>query len=144
MAKQRTPVYWTLEEYTTPSGASRIKIFFDGLSRENKKIARNLLSLLEELENEVEPPRAKGLGSGLYELRKGEVRIFYTFLPGRRSVIIDGLVKKRDDIPPAALKALRIAVKDIHEKEKHKGPKPAFTIHGSGLGGRGPTGSGRR
>jgi hypothetical protein len=142
MSQRRTSGDWTLQEYTTASGTSRIKIFFNGLSRENKKIARNLLRLLEELGNEVEPPRAKALGSSLHELRKGEVRIFYTFLPGRRSVIIDGLVKKRDDIPPATLKALRFAVKDIREKEKHKEPKSASKIHGPGPGGRGPTGSG--
>jgi hypothetical protein len=142
MIQQRSSALWTLEEYTRPSGASRIKIFFDGLSRENKKIARNLLGLLEEFGNEVEPPRTKALGRGLHELRKGEIRIFYTFLPGRRAVIIDGLVKKRDDIPPPTLSALRVAVKHIHDKEKHKNPKPAPGIHGSGTGSRGPARSG--
>jgi phage-related protein len=120
MPQQRTGSAWILEEYTTPLGSSRIRRFFSGLTSENKRIARNPLHLLEEFGAELEPPRAKPLGGGLYELRKGEVRIFYTFLPGRRSVIIDGFVKKRDDRPTLVLRDLRSAVRVIHEKEKHK------------------------
>jgi hypothetical protein len=56
MDGQRTPACWTVEEYRTLTGTSRIRVFFNGLGQENKKIARNLLKLLEEFGNAVEPP----------------------------------------------------------------------------------------
>jgi hypothetical protein len=38
------------------------------------------------------------------ELRSGhQVRIFYCFQPGRLIVLLDGIVKKQDRIPPADL-----------------------------------------
>jgi len=35
------------------------------------------------------------------------VRIFYTLKPGRVIVLLDGIVKKRGDIPPAVLARVR-------------------------------------
>ena len=45
---------------------------------------------------------------GLSEMRSGhQVRIFYMFLPGRRIVLLDGIIKKTDDIPKDDLKRVR-------------------------------------
>ena len=44
------------------------------------------------------------------------VRIFYMFLPGRRIVLLDGIVKKRDDIPSAVLKRLRQLQREVASK----------------------------
>lgn len=45
----------------------------------------------------------------MFELRDvgSGVRVFYTFLPGRRAVLLGGMVKKRGDIPPETLKEAR-------------------------------------
>jgi hypothetical protein len=48
------------------------------------------------------------LGDGLFELRGKQVRLFYVFLPGRLIVLLDGEVKKRDDIPPRTLARMRV------------------------------------
>jgi hypothetical protein len=35
------------------------------------------------------------------------VRLFYAFRPGRRIVLLDGMVKRRQEIPPGILKRVR-------------------------------------
>jgi Phage derived protein Gp49-like (DUF891) len=59
-----------------------------------------LLKLLAAQGNALKMPHSKPLGGGLFELRVGPERLFYTFCPGHRIVLLDGLVKKRQDIPP--------------------------------------------
>lgn len=71
------------------------------------KEARALIELLADRGNRLQPPRSKPLGGGLFEMRGGQVRIFYTFRPGRRIVLLDAIVKKRDDIPAEVLARVR-------------------------------------
>jgi len=53
-------------------------------------------------------PRSKSLGDGLFELRgRHGVRLFYTFRSGHRIVVLDGIVKKRQDIPVNVLARVR-------------------------------------
>lgn len=66
-----------------------------------------LIQLARERGNPLRLPHSKPLGEGLHELRKDQVRIFYVFRPGRRMMFLDGLLKKRGDIPPAMVKRLR-------------------------------------
>ena len=47
------------------------------------------------------------LGEGLFELRGKQIRIFYMFLPNRVAVLLDGEIKKRDDIPAKTLARVR-------------------------------------
>ena len=44
-------------------------------------------------------PQSGVIGGGVFELRGFQVRIAYTFRPGRRAVLLDGVVKKRDALP---------------------------------------------
>ena len=71
------------------------------------KEARALIDLLADRGNQLRPPRSKPLGDGLFEMRGQQVRIFYTFRPGRRIVLLDAMVKKRDDIPSDVLAQVR-------------------------------------
>ena len=71
------------------------------------KEARALIDLLADRGNQLRPPRSKPLGDGLFEMRGQQVRIFYTFRPGRRIVLLDGMIKKRDDIPSEVLTRAR-------------------------------------
>ena len=57
------------------------------------------------------------LGEGLYELRGNQVRIFYMFRPGRKVVILDGIVKKQDKIPKDTLRRVRKYRRDVLEKK---------------------------
>jgi hypothetical protein len=49
------------------------------------------------------------LDGGLHELRDvgTGVRLFYVLLPDNHAALLDGMTKKRDDIPNAMLKRLR-------------------------------------
>jgi hypothetical protein len=74
-----------------------------------KAEALTLIQLLRERGNTLRPPRSEPLGAGLFELRGIEegVRIFFTFRPNKRILLLSGIVKKRGRIPPAALRLAR-------------------------------------
>jgi len=53
---------------------------------------------------------------------KHAIRVFYVFLPGRQIVLLDGIVKKRNDIPAAVLRRIRLSQSEVlaarHEGER--------------------------
>lgn len=55
----------------------------------------------------IRPPRSKKVDDNLFELRGHQVRVFYMFLPGRRIVLLDGIIKKTDEIPKRDLQRVR-------------------------------------
>jgi len=76
-----------------------------------------LIELLEKWGNRLRPPRSKPIGDGLFELRGDQVRIFYVFRFGRRIVLLDGMVKKRDKIPPRVLERVRGYQREVRTKD---------------------------
>lgn len=116
---------WTIEEYAAPSGEKPVLSFVTGLEGRNKTDAAALLQLLRERGNTLRPPHSKALGEGLFELRGHQVRIFYMFRPGRRVVLLDGIVKKQDEIPDDVLtrvRAIERAVEAADRKAKEARP----------------------
>lgn len=83
--------------------------------------AAALLKLLREHGNQLRPPHSKLVESGLWELRRHQVRIFYTFRPGRRIVLLDAMIKKQDEIPAPVLKRLRGYLRDLEAREETGG-----------------------
>lgn len=83
--------------------------------------AAALVKLLEALGYELRLPHSRSLGEGLYELRDvaSGVRLFYVLLPGNRAVLLDGMTKKRDDIPNATLKRLRASQAAVNAEFKN-------------------------
>ena len=71
--------------------------------------AAALVKLLEGLGYELRLPHSRSLGGGLHELRDVAtgVRLFYVLLPDNHAALIDGMTKKRDEIPGAMMKRLR-------------------------------------
>lgn len=98
---------WIIEEYVTAGGTNLTFQFVSQLHGQNLVEVIALLKLLEERGNALGMPHSKALGKGLFELRGKHVRLFYTFRPGRRVVLLDGLVKKRGDIPADTVARLR-------------------------------------
>ena len=100
---------WTVTEYALPSGAVPVLAFLQGPTGDAKTEAIAVLRLTAERGNTLREPVSKALGDGLLELRgrTSGVRIFYTFKPGRVIVLLDGLIKKRGDIPARELERLR-------------------------------------
>ena len=108
---------WTIQEYRTASGQSPFRVFVDGLEDRDLAETRALVKLLAEFGNTLREPRSKALGGGLYELRGSQVRIFYMFRPGRKVVVLDGIVKKQDKIPKDTLRRVRKYQRDVLEKK---------------------------
>ena len=114
------PSAWTVEWYTTAKGEKPLKAFLEDLEddQENLADALALLELLEAKGNALRPPRSESLGGGLFELRAHPrpVRIFYIFRPGRRIIVLDGMVKKKDRIPADVLKRVRGYPSDVEAR----------------------------
>lgn len=100
-------------EYVMASGHCPIRDFLASLSGRHQEDAIALLALLRERGAALRPPHSKLVETGLFELRGHQVRIFYTFRPGRRIVLLDGMIKKRDDIPRDVLKRVRHALRAV-------------------------------
>lgn len=100
---------WNLAFYQTPRGERPAAAFVEQLPEPVRAEVAALLIALRERGNLLRPPHSKALGEGLFELRsvKNAVRVFYMFLPGQQIVLLDGIVKKRDDIPAAVLNRVR-------------------------------------
>lgn len=100
---------WNFRFYQTPSGERPAAAFVEQLPDPARAEVAALLAALRERGNLLRPPHSKALGDGLFELRsvKHAVRVFYMFLPGQQIVLLEGIVKKRDDIPAAVLRRLR-------------------------------------
>jgi hypothetical protein len=104
---------WTVDVHETASGERPAWVFIAGLEGRNRAEAIALVKLLEERGSSLRRPHSGALGGGLFELRGKEVRLFYTFRPGRRAVLLDGEIKKRNEIPKRVLKRVRGYLRDI-------------------------------
>ena len=116
MAKEERS--WKIEEYTAPNGEKPVLTFLQGLQGKNKREAIALLQLIAERGNMLRPPQSKVVETGLLELRGHQVRIFYVFRPGQRIVLLDGMVKKQDEIPEPVLKRVRAYRQALEEAER--------------------------
>jgi phage-related protein len=92
---------WTLEFYTNSTGGKPAQTFLEGLAGQNRKVAMALIELLEKWGNQLGEPKSALVKDKLFELRHppNPVRIFYVFRPGRRVMLLDGMIKKRNKIP---------------------------------------------
>jgi hypothetical protein len=100
---------WRIEAYRLDTGEIPAQTFLDDLDDkpEAKADALALLKMLREQGNALRKPHSAPLGQGLFELRGFQVRLFYVFGGERTAVLLDGMLKKRDDIPDAMLRRLR-------------------------------------
>jgi phage-related protein len=114
---------WNLAFYQTPRGERPAAVFVEQLPEPARAEVVALLAALRERGNRLRPPHSKALGDGLFELRslKHAVRVFYMFLPGQQIVLLDGIVKKRDDIPAAVLRRLRTLQGEILAANRKRG-----------------------
>jgi hypothetical protein len=99
----------TVLTYQTPAGNAPVDDYVAGLEGTAATKAAALVRLLEALGHELRLPHSRSLGDGLHELRDvgTGVRLFYVLLPDNRAALLDGMTKKRDDIPDTTIKRLR-------------------------------------
>lgn len=99
---------WRIDTYHTPSGKAPLEAFITALDESDQAKLAALLSRLAAFGNALKLPHSRSLGGGLFELRtKSGVRVFYVFRPGQQVVLLDGIVKKRDDIPASVVARMR-------------------------------------
>jgi len=115
---------WTIGQYRAPNGETPILTFLAGLEGKNKREAIALLQLLRERGNTLRPPHSKMVETGLFELRGHQVRIFYIFRPGRRVVLLDGIIKKQDEIPVRDLQRVRAMRQAVEVAERKASGEP--------------------
>ena len=104
---------WMIDVYQSQTGAKPVWSFIEALEGRDKAEALALVKLLEEQGNKLRRPQSGTLGESLFELRGKQVRIFYTFLPGRTVVLLDGEIKKQDAIPAKTLTRMRAYQKEV-------------------------------
>ena len=114
---------WNLAFYRTPRGERPAATFVEQLPEPARAEVAALLAALRERGNLLRPPHSKALGNGLFELRslKHAVRVFYMFLPGQQIVLLGGIVKKRDDIPAAVLRRIRLLQSEVLASKREGG-----------------------
>ena len=112
---------WTIEAYETEQGEMPALRFLEGLAGRNESEAVALVKLLQERGSNLRRPQSGALGGGVFELRGKEVRIFYMFLPNHIAVLLDGAIKKRDDIPRRTLERVRGYQKEVIRR--HRGSR---------------------
>lgn len=111
---------WTIDAYETETGEKPALLFLRSLGPRDRVDAATLLKYLREQGNALRRPHSGALDDGLFELRGKQVRIFYIFLPGRVALLLDGEIKKRNDIPPATLKRTRKLQKDALQRHTQR------------------------
>lgn len=104
--EQKQPEPWKVEEFKNVRGDLAVTTFAATLDERDREEAAVLVKALGERGVELGMPNAKNLGGGLHELCGTQIRIFYCFR-GRRIVLLDGIIKKRTDIPAEVLKKVR-------------------------------------
>lgn len=111
------PLPWRLESFRTDSGELPSETFLNALTGRNQSEAIALLLLLKERGNELRGDHSRLVRPGLFELRGHQVRIFYVFRPGRRIVLLGGVIKQQDEIPKGTVD-LMLARKAILERRE--------------------------
>jgi phage-related protein len=113
---------FVIEDYTTPGGNSPVREFLSALDDDALARTHALLGILAERGAAIRAPHSKAFGDGLHELRDvgTGVRVFYVFAAGHRIVLLDGIVKKRLEIPARVLARVRSMQADY--RRAHKAP----------------------
>lgn len=110
---------WTVERYERDDGESPVEDFIRTLPTKVRARVWAAITHLEEVGNLAKAPLSKPLGQGVFELRVGagrhEVRILYAFFPGRKIVLLHGILKKTRAVPSQDLHTARARLRELQE-----------------------------
>src|SRR5687767_3409389 len=90
---------WTVVDFERTATDVPMETFRASLT--DPRHIRDTAALVLQLKargNQLGEPKSAKVADGLYELRGFQVRIFYTFLPGRVIVLLYGVIKKQDKL----------------------------------------------
>jgi len=109
-------VEWTVDSYETEAGEKPALRFLGSLTGRDLVDALALLKELREKGSALRRPHSGSLDDGLFELRGKQVRLFYVFLPRRVVLLLDGEIKKRNDIPTATMRRMRKLQREVQRR----------------------------
>jgi hypothetical protein len=111
---------WRVEWYTKATGEQPARAFVEGLEGRNRDEAIALIERLRRDGNTIREPHSKPVQQGVLELRGHQVRLLYTFRPGRRAVLLNGVIKKQDKLPAGTVKDAVVFKRDLEKREGEK------------------------
>ena len=111
---------WRIEFYGTGKSKSPVVDFINELPASERAKVRNVLRLLREFGTFLDLPHARPMSgrSKLWELRAGDVRLFYFAHTGRRFIVLHGYRKKSQKAPAAETATAERRMKQFLEEEK--------------------------
>ena len=114
---------FTVEFYETEAGACPVREFLDDLKDSDPDDFAVVVAGLAKLRNSQyhREPLSKALGDGLFELRhigKLNTRVLWSFMKGRRIVVLHGIRNKGQGIPARDLVTARERMRDWRKRKE--------------------------
>jgi phage-related protein len=114
---------FTVEFYETESGGCPVREFLDDLKESDPADFAIVVAGLAKLRNRQyhREPLSKALGGGLFELRhvgKLNTRVLWSFMKGRRIVVLHGIRNKGQAIPARDLVTARERMRDWRKRKE--------------------------
>jgi len=110
------------EYYDLPNGDMPAKMFIDDQEEKMQRKIFGRIDLLEEYGNALREPYSKQLGGGIFELRidfAGDIaRVFFFFFVGKKAILTNGIIKKKDKTPRGALALAKKYKKEYEGRDK--------------------------
>jgi hypothetical protein len=97
-----------------------MRTFLNGLTEREENEAVAAIKMLMAHGSQLRHPHSSPLGNGLFELRRGQVRIVYMYRPGKRALLFDGIIKKRDDLPRDFVKRMEVMRQTVLERDRRQ------------------------
>ncbi len=115
------PDAWTIIFYTSPSGASPVVEFLEGLDQLTQNRLAAAIEQLRVRNVTARFPLVRPLEGKLWELRVESrtniFRIVYVFVTGRQIVLLHGFAKKRQQTPRRELATAAARLADYEARE---------------------------
>jgi phage-related protein len=103
---------WSIVFYTDHRGKCPPLEFIEGLPMMEQAKIRNTLRLLKEFGTNLDMPHARSVQGKLWELRPGDIRLFYFAFNNQQFVILHGYRKQGTKAPD---REIAMALKRMEE-----------------------------
>lgn len=116
---------FTVQFYETEDGQKPVYEFLLSLEPKMRAKMGAMMELLAEKGNELRLPYSEHLDEGIFELRviqgNNISRALYFFYSGKRIIITNGFIKKKQKTPPKEIALAKSRRKDFLKQEAKRG-----------------------
>lgn len=110
---------WQIEFYTNTRDRCPVTEYIDKLTKEEQAKIRNAFRLLAEFGPELGMPHARMVKGKLWELRPGNLRIFYFMVIDKKFVILHGYRKQSQKAPRQEVNIAMKRMKELMDEVKN-------------------------